>query len=99
MWIETTRGELINLEHVEAINIKAIEDDALMRVEARTTSGAQITLITAAEIKNKIKKHVLEDHSMHDILKDVFDNLINLINSRGKEVIKVHICVEDICDL
>lgn len=99
MWIETTKGELINLDHIEQIEIRAIEDNNLMKLVAHTTSGKEITLITAIEVKNKIKNHALAEHSMHDVFKGVFDNLTNLINSSGKEVIKVHICVGDICAL
>ena len=61
--------------------------------------NAQITLITAAEIKNRIKKHIFEDRSMHDILEDVFNDLKNLIDSSGDKAIKIYICVGDICDL
>ncbi len=99
MWIETMKGELVNLEHVETISIRAADDNALMRIEARTTSGAQIVIITATEIRETVKKHLFEEQSMHSILEDVNNSLIKLINSDDAKVIKAHICMGDVCEV
>jgi hypothetical protein len=99
MWIETIKGELVNLEHVETIIIKAADDNALMRIEARTTSGSQIVIITASDIRDAVKKHLFEEHTLHSILEDVYDNLIKLIDSGDAKVIRAHICAGDVCEV
>lgn len=99
MWIETTKRELVNLEHVETIMIKSADDNTFMRLEANTTSGAQIILVSASEIRNTIKDHLLEELAMHDILENVFDTLTNMINRNDMKVVKINLCWGNICDL
>lgn len=96
MWIETMKGELVNLEHVVTIGINAADDNALMRIEAGTTSGEKIIIITASDIRDAAQKHLFDECPMHSILEDVYDNLIKLISSEAR-VVNAHICVGNVC--